>query len=98
MLDLLYDYRSNVELYPQWHEYLRVDQPPALLPSGRNDQFFPPAGAQAYLRDLPEAELHLLDTGHFATVTHHDEIAALITAFLDGRVAANGSRRMATAP
>jgi pimeloyl-ACP methyl ester carboxylesterase len=98
MLDLLYDYRTNVGLYPQWHEYLRVNQPPALLPWGRNDQFFPPEGARAYLRDLPEAELHLLDTGHFATATHHDEIADLITAFLDRRVAANGSRRMATTP
>ena len=98
MLDLLYDYRTNVGLYPQWQEYLRVNQPPALLPWGRNDQFFPPEGARAYLRDLPEAELHLLDTGHFATATHHDEIADLITAFLDRRVAANGSRRMATTP
>ena len=97
MLDLLYDYRTNVDLYPQWHEYLRVHQPPALLAWGRNDQFFPPEGARAYLRDLPEAELHLLDTGHFATATHHDELAGLITAFLDGRVAADGSGRMATA-
>ena len=50
---------------------------------GRNDQFFPPPGAQAYLQDLPEAELHLLDTGHFATATHADEIADLIVGFLD---------------
>jgi pimeloyl-ACP methyl ester carboxylesterase len=98
MLDLLYDYRTNVDLYPQWHEYLRVNQPPALLAWGRNDQFFPPEGARAYLRDLPEAELHLLDTGHFATATHPGEIAGLITAFLDARVAADVSRRMAAAP
>jgi pimeloyl-ACP methyl ester carboxylesterase len=84
MLDLLYDYQSNLELYPRWHAYLRDNQPAALLPWGRNDQFFPPEGARAYLRDLPEAELHLLDTGHFATATHHDEIAELIAAFLDG--------------
>lgn len=83
MLDLLYDYQSNVALYPRWHEYLRAYQPPALLPWGRNDQFFPPEGAQAYLRDLPGAEIHLLDTGHFATATHADEIAELIDAFLD---------------
>jgi pimeloyl-ACP methyl ester carboxylesterase len=92
MLDLLYDYQSNVALYPRWHEYLRANQPPALLPWGRNDQFFPPEGARAYLDDLPAAELHLLDTGHFATATHHDEIAELIAAFLDEHVADNGSR------
>ena len=84
MLDLLYDYQRNVALYPLWHAYLRDNQPAALLPWGRNDQFFPPEGARAYLRDLPEAELHLLDTGHFATATHHDEIAELIAEFLDG--------------
>jgi pimeloyl-ACP methyl ester carboxylesterase len=83
MLDLLYDYQNNVRLYPRWHEYLRANQPPALLPWGQNDQFFPPDGARAYLDDLPQAELHLLDTGHFATATHSDEIAQLIGAFLD---------------
>jgi pimeloyl-ACP methyl ester carboxylesterase len=88
MLDLLYDYQNNIKLYPRWHEYLRVNQPPAVLPWGQNDQFFPPAGARAYLQDLPEAELHLLDTGHFATATHSDEIAELISAFLHSRVVA----------
>lgn len=83
MLDLLYDYQNNVKLYPRWQEYMRANQPPALLPWGQNDQFFPPEGARAYLDDLPEAELHLLDTGHFATATHSDEIAGLIGAFLD---------------
>jgi pimeloyl-ACP methyl ester carboxylesterase len=82
MLDLLYDYQSNVDLYPAWQEYLRTHTPPALLAWGRNDAFFPPAGARAYLNDLPDAELHLLDTGHFATATHSAEIAELITAFL----------------
>jgi pimeloyl-ACP methyl ester carboxylesterase len=83
MLDLLYDYQGNVRLYPRWQEYLRINQPPALLPWGQNDKFFPPEGARAYLDDLDEAELHLLDTGHFATATHSDEIADLIRAFLD---------------
>jgi pimeloyl-ACP methyl ester carboxylesterase len=87
MLDLLYDYRSNVERYPRWQEYLRTSAPPALLTWGRNDAFFPPAGAQAYLEDLPDAELHLLDTGHFATATHSAQIADLITAFIDQRLA-----------
>ena len=92
MLDLLYDYQRNVELYPRWHDYMRLHQPPALLPWGQNDQFFPPEGARAYLRDLPDAELHLLDTGHFATATHHDEIAGLIAGFLDRRIATGGGR------
>jgi pimeloyl-ACP methyl ester carboxylesterase len=86
MLDLFYDYQSNVRLYPSWQEYMRVHQPPALLPWGKNDTFFPPEGARAYLQDLPDAELHLLDTGHFATATHNEEIADLIAAFLDQRV------------
>jgi pimeloyl-ACP methyl ester carboxylesterase len=86
MLDLLHDYQSNVGLYPRWHEYLRATRPPALLPWGRNDRFFPPEGARAYLDDLPDAEVHLLDTGHFATATHSDEMAGLIGAFLDEHV------------
>jgi pimeloyl-ACP methyl ester carboxylesterase len=88
MLDLLYDYQSNVALYPAWQEYLRTYSPPALLPWGRNDAFFPPAGARAYLTDLPDAELHLLDTGHFATATHNEEIAGSVTAFLESHVIA----------
>jgi pimeloyl-ACP methyl ester carboxylesterase len=83
MLDLLFDYQNNVTLYPSWQEYMRANQPPALLAWGQNDQFFPPAGAHAYLEDLPDAELHLLDTGHFATATHSDEIAGLIGAFIE---------------
>jgi pimeloyl-ACP methyl ester carboxylesterase len=86
MLDLLYDYQHNVALYPTWQEYLRTYTPPALLPWGRNDAFFPPDGARAYLDDLPDSELHLLDTGHFATATHNDEIATMISAFLDSHV------------
>ena len=82
MLDLLYDYQSNVAAYPAWHEYLRTSRPPALLPWGRNDAFFPPAGAEAYLADLPDADIHLLDTGHFATATHSPEIAGMIVAFM----------------
>jgi pimeloyl-ACP methyl ester carboxylesterase len=83
MLDLLFDYQSNVALYADWQEYLRAHQPPALLAWGRNDEYFPEAGARAYLSDLPDAELHLLDTGHFATATHSARLAELIAAFLD---------------
>jgi pimeloyl-ACP methyl ester carboxylesterase len=88
MLDLLYDYQNNVSSYPAWQEYLRSYKPPALLAWGRNDAFFPPEGARAYLTDLPDAELHLLDTGHFATATHNAEIAELITPFLTNRMVA----------
>jgi pimeloyl-ACP methyl ester carboxylesterase len=87
MLDLLYDYQNNVKLYPRWQEYLRANQPPALVPWGQNDQFFPPPGALAYLQDLPQAEVHFLDTGHFATATHSGAIADLIAGFLESHVA-----------
>jgi len=86
MLELLYDYQNNLTLYPAWQEYLRSHTPPALLPWGRHDAFFPPEGALAYLDDLPHAELHLLDTGHFATATHVDVIGELISRFLHSRV------------
>ncbi|MEO6971619.1 MAG: alpha/beta hydrolase [Chthoniobacterales bacterium] len=82
MLDLLYDYQSNVALYPRWQEWLRKNHPPVLLPWGRNDQFFPEAGARAYLTDIPDAELHLLDTGHFALDDHLEEIADLVADFI----------------
>ncbi len=82
MLDLLYDYHSNVALYPRWQEWLRKSHPPVLLPWGRNDLFFPAAGARAYLADVPDAELHLLDTGHFALDDHLVEIAGLVSDFI----------------
>ena len=82
MLDLLYDYQSNIALYPQWQEWLRKSHPPVLLPWGRNDLFFPEAGARAYLTDVPDAELHLLDTGHFALDDHLNEITDLVADFI----------------
>ncbi|MGI5127557.1 alpha/beta fold hydrolase [Pseudonocardia sp. CA-107938] len=81
MLDLLVDYRSNPPLYPQWQAYLRAHRPPTLIVWGRNDEIFPASGARAYLRDLPDAELHLLDTGHFALEDHADVIAEHIRRF-----------------
>jgi pimeloyl-ACP methyl ester carboxylesterase len=81
-LDLILDYRSNVALYPDFQRYLRAHRPPLLAAWGRNDRHFLPAGAEAYRRDVPEAEIHLLDTGHFALETHAEEIAGLIGAFL----------------
>ncbi|MBL1076155.1 alpha/beta hydrolase [Nocardia sp. 2] len=82
-LALAYDYHSNVARYPEWQEWLRKFTPPALIVWGANDMFFPAPGAHAYLADLPEAELHLFDTGHFALETHLREIAPLIADFLD---------------
>jgi pimeloyl-ACP methyl ester carboxylesterase len=82
MLDLLYDYQSNVALYPAWQHWLRDQKPPMLLPWGRNDRFFPEAGARAYLADVPTAELHLLNGGHFVLDEHLETIAALVRDFL----------------
>ena len=81
-LSLLHDYRTNPPLYPVWQDYLRTQQPPTLIPWGKNDPFFTVAGAQAYLRDLPTAELHLLDAGHFALESHAREVGSLILDFL----------------
>jgi pimeloyl-ACP methyl ester carboxylesterase len=81
-LDLFLDYASNVKLYPGFQEYFRTRQPPLLAIWGRNDPFFLPAGAEAFKRDIPDADVQLLDTGHFALETHAAEIAAAIGDFL----------------
>ena len=81
-LDLFLDYASNVALYPDFQAYFRKHRPPFLAVWGRNDPFFLPAGAEAYKRDLPEAEVQFLDTGHFALETHASEIAEAIGEFL----------------
>jgi pimeloyl-ACP methyl ester carboxylesterase len=74
-LDLFLDYANNVKLYPAFQEYFRKRKPPLLAIWGKNDPFFIPAGAQAYLRDNPNASVRLLETGHFALETHVEEIA-----------------------
>ena len=81
-LDLFYDYRTNVELYPVWQAYLRTYQPPTLVVWGKNDPIFPAEGAEPFKRDLRNLEFHLLDTGHFALETHGGEIAMLMQRFL----------------
>ena len=83
MLDLFKDYGSNVALYPQFQAFFRSRKPPTLIAWGKNDAIFPADGAHPYLRDLPGAELHLLDSGHFALEDKGDEIAALMLDFLD---------------
>jgi pimeloyl-ACP methyl ester carboxylesterase len=82
MLDLFKDYGSNVELYPQFQAFFRARRPPTLIVWGKNDVIFPAEGAEPYLRDLPDAELHLLDTGHFALEDKGREIAELMLDFL----------------
>ena len=81
-LDLFYDYRTNPPLYPQWQAYFRARKPPTLIVWGKNDEIFPPAGAWPYKRDLPDAEIHMLDTGHFVLETHGIEVAGLMRDFL----------------
>lgn len=83
-LDLFYDYRTNIPLYPQWQAYFRERKPPTLVVWGKNDAIFVAAGAAPYQRDLPNAKVHLFDTGHFALETHGDEIAKLMRGFLGG--------------
>jgi pimeloyl-ACP methyl ester carboxylesterase len=91
-LDLFGDYQSNVALYPQFQEYIRTRRPPLLAVWGRNDPFFLPAGAEAFKRDNPDAEIHLLDAGHFALETAGPEIAAIIRDFLGRNLPAQISR------
>jgi pimeloyl-ACP methyl ester carboxylesterase len=81
-LNLLYNYRTNLIKYDGWHEYFRKHQPPMLIVWGKNDPFFPAPGAEAYLKDLPKAELHLLDTGHFALEEELEFIADKMNRFL----------------
>jgi pimeloyl-ACP methyl ester carboxylesterase len=85
-LDLFLDYASNVKLYPKFQEYFRRSKVPLLAIWGKNDPFFIPAGAEAFRKDLPNAKVRFLDTGHFAIETHAVEIATAIKDFL----AANG--------
>lgn len=79
---LLYDYRTNVASYPAWQAWLREHKPPTLVVWGRHDPSFVAAGAEAFKRDLPDADIHLLDAGHFGLDEKNDEIASLILGFM----------------
>jgi pimeloyl-ACP methyl ester carboxylesterase len=85
-LDIFYDYRNNLPLYPKWQEAFRKYKTPLLAVWGKKDEIFVSPGAEAFRRDLPNAEIHLLDAGHFAIETHGKEIAELITDFLHRKV------------
>jgi len=91
-LDLFLDYASNVALYPKFQEYFRTKRPPLLAVWGNTDPFFLPPGAEAFKRDVPAAEVHFYDTGHFALETHHHEIAGAIRDFLDRKLPAGAGR------
>src|SRR2546429_7922253 len=81
-LDLFGDYKSNVALYPEFQAYFRKHKPPFLAAWGKNDPFFLPPGAEAFKRDIPDADVRFFDTGHFALEPHCDEIAVAIRNFL----------------
>jgi pimeloyl-ACP methyl ester carboxylesterase len=81
-LDLFGDYKTNVALYPKFQNYFREHKPPFLAVWGKNDPFFLPPGAEAFKRDIPNAEVRFFDTGHFALETHCEEIASVIRDFL----------------
>ena len=81
-LDLFGDYKSNVALYPVFQNYFRKHQPKVLAVWGKNDPFFLPPGAEAFKRDIPNADVRFFDTGHFALETHAQPIAAAIREFL----------------
>jgi pimeloyl-ACP methyl ester carboxylesterase len=85
-LDLFLDYANNVKLYPAFQEYFRTWKPPLLAIWGKHDPFFIPAGAEAYRRDNPNASVQFLDTGHFATETHVEEIAHAMQQFLAANI------------
>lgn len=91
-LDLFYNYTSNVALYEAWHEYFRKHQPRTLIVWGQNDPFFIVPGAKAFLRDLPKAELHLIDGGHFLLEEHSEFVAEKIIDFLKKEMMAGVGR------
>jgi pimeloyl-ACP methyl ester carboxylesterase len=86
-MELFYDYRTNVALYPKWQQFLRSREPKTLIFWGQDDIFFTREGGEAYLKDLPKVELHRLDSGHFATEDCLDYIAGNIRRFYDEKVA-----------
>jgi pimeloyl-ACP methyl ester carboxylesterase len=87
-MELFYDYRTNVALYPKWQVLLRSRQPKTIIFWGQDDIFFTREGGNAYLNDLPKAEMHRLDSGHFAVEDHLDYIARNIRRLYDEKVAA----------
>jgi pimeloyl-ACP methyl ester carboxylesterase len=96
MLDMFYEIRKNDEIFPDLRKFFKDRQPPTLITHGQNDPIFTPDGAKEYLIDLPNAELHFVDTGHFALEECGDEIAELIGDVLDRNLLSNRSRAKAS--
>lgn len=86
-LDMLYDYRTNLPLYPEFQKFFRERKPPTIIVWGKNDKIFPEAGAHPYVADLPDAEVHILNSGHFLLEEKLDVAAPLIKDFLDRKIA-----------
>ncbi len=80
--DLFYDYRTNVDAYPKWQAWMREKQPRLLVIWGKYDLSFDPGEPERYRKDVPKAEVHVLEAGHFALDTAADEIAALVRGFV----------------
>jgi len=95
-LDLFLDYANNVKLYPKFQEYFRTSKPPLLAIWGKNDLYFIPPGAEAFRRDIPNATVQFLDTGHFALETHLEEIADSMRTFLAANLGQTKSARAQT--
>jgi pimeloyl-ACP methyl ester carboxylesterase len=93
-LELQADYESNLVRYPEWQAYLRERQPPTLVVWGKNDPIFGPKGAEAFRNDLPTAEIHLLDTGHFALEEDAATIASLVGSFMQRTRLSERSRNL----
>jgi len=86
MVDLFYDYRTNVQMYPEFQRYLRERKPPVLVAWGKNDVSFIPPGAEAFKKDVPDAEVHLVEGGHFALAGIEETFAKLILEFLEKKL------------
>ena len=92
-LDLFYDYRTNVALYPEWQKFLRQRQPKTIIFWGQQDVFFTPEGGEAYLKDLPKAEIHRLNSGHFAVEDSLPEISEGMHRFYSEQVVSKNAKR-----
>lgn len=88
-IDLWFDYQNNLKLYPLWQQYLRENQPPMLIVWGKNDEYFPESGAEAFKKDVESIDYNIYDTGHFALEEYGEEIIEKIRAFMDKVVSVN---------
>jgi len=88
-IDLWFDYQNNLKLYPLWQQYLRKNQPPMLIVWGKNDEYFPESGAEAFKKDVESIDYNIYDTGHFALEEYGEEIIEKIRAFMDKVVSVN---------